>query len=166
MKKYILYSIVIIIGLVVFSCSEKKKTREERVAEFREQLSAADTTTMLKLCDDAMELLKNKQYNKVLGSMYEYTDSIQEAKPLTEKTASEYLNMFKRFPVLNYRRAYFSFQLEGCNDVKYMVEFATAEATGTGKPATTSYMFNPVKIDGTWKLCVKTPDDQLDLEKR
>ena len=52
--------------------------------------------------------------------------------------------------------------LEGCNDVKYSVTFATAEQVGGDKPATTMYMFNPVKVDGEWKLCVKTPTEEVD----
>ena len=76
---------------------------------------------MLKLCDTAMEQLKAKDYNQVLASLYEYTDSTQEIKPLSEKTRKRYLNKFKTFPVLEYTRIYYSFQLEGCNDVKYAV---------------------------------------------
>lgn len=136
------------------------------MAEFRSELTAEDTTTMLKLCDDAMEQLKAKDYDKVLASMYEYTDSTQEVKPLSKETAARYLRMFRMFPVLDYVRKYYSFQLEGCNDVKYEVTFATAEQAGTSKPAKTGYMFNPVKVDGTWKLCVKTADEEIDLEKR
>lgn len=34
---------------------------------------------MLKLCDTAMEQLKAKDYNHVLASLYEYTDSTQES---------------------------------------------------------------------------------------
>ena len=121
---------------------------------------------MLKLCDTAMEQLKAKDYNQVLASLYEYTDSTQEIKPLSEKTRKRYLNKFKTFPVLEHTRIYYSFQLEGCNDVKYAVTFATAEQAGTPEPAKTSYMFNPVKVDGTWKLCVKTPADQIDMTLR
>ena len=45
---------------------------------------------MLKLCDTAMEQLKAKDYNQVLASLYEYTDSTQEIKPLSEKTRKRY----------------------------------------------------------------------------
>ena len=121
---------------------------------------------MLKLCDDAMANLKAKDYNKVLASLYEYTDSTQEVKPLTEETKRRYLNKFRLFPVLDYERVYYSFQLEGCNDVKYEVTFATAEQAGTAEPAKTGYMFNPVKVDGSWKLCVKTANDQIDMNMR
>lgn len=120
---------------------------------------------MLALADNAMEKLKARKIDDVLNSLYEYTDSTAEVKPITAETKKCYERMFKLFPVLEYEREYFSFLLEGCNDVKYSVTFATAEMTGD-KPATTAYMFNPVRIDGEWRLCVKTPSDQIDYEHR
>jgi len=152
--------------LLLVACNNKPKSREQRAEEFRSSLTTADTTQMLKLCDDAMESLKAKDYDKVLSALYEYTDSTQEVKPLSETTAKRYRRMFQMFPVLDYVRKYYSFQLEGCNDVKYEVTFATAEQAGTTEPAKTAYMFNPVKVDGTWKLCVKTASDEVDMEKR
>ena len=62
----------------------------------------------------------------------------------------------------NFERVSYSFQLEGCNDVKYKVKFAESdnvEETGEFK---TMYMFNPVKIDGTWYLTVKRPGQDFD----
>lgn len=149
------------------SCSSnKEKTREESVAEFRSTLNHEDTTQMLKLCDDAMAQLKGGQVEEVLRSLYEYNDSTKEAKPLTKQTADRYRKRFRMFPVLVYTRQFFSFQLEGCNDVRYNVTWAKAEQTGTGSPAKTAYMFNPVKVDGSWKLCVKTQADETDPDMR
>ena len=71
---------------------------------------------------------------------------------------------FKMFPVLDYKRQYFSFMLEGCNDVKYAITFATAEQAGTKEAPVTMFMFNPVRVDGEWKLCVKTTKDEIDEE--
>jgi hypothetical protein len=71
---------------------------------------------------------------------------------------------FKMFPVLDYKRQYFSFMLEGCNDVKYSITFATAEQAGTKEAPVTMFMFNPVRVDGEWKLCVKTTKDEIDEE--
>ena len=102
MKKYIIIFIAGILLCSMSSCSNKKKTREERVQEFRNELTAEDTATMLKLCDNAMEALKAKNIDKVLADLYEYTDSTQEIKPLTDKTKKEYRNKFKLFPVLSY----------------------------------------------------------------
>ena len=150
----------------VSSCGNKQKTRTEEVAAFRSELTAEDTTQMLRLCDDAMEQLKARNIDQVLASLQEYTDSTKEIKPLTEQTKRRYRNLFNMYPVLDYQRVYYSFQLEGCNDVKYDVTFATAEAAGTDKPAKIAYMFNPVKIDGKWYLCVKTMQDEIDETKR
>jgi len=163
MKKIIIFICLAIISFNFISCKDKKKeTREERVAEFRAELTAEDTATMLKLCDDAMKELKAKNIDKVLASLYEYTDSTEDLKPLSEELKKKYRNQFQIFPVMEYERKYYSFQLEGCNDVKYEVTFATAEQTGTGQPAKTAFMFNPVKINGEWKLCVKTADEEID----
>lgn len=166
MKKYLLFIASSVLVLSLASCGCKQKSREQQKQEFRSELTKEDTATMLKLCDDAMANLKAKDYNKVLASLYEYTDSTQEVKPLTEETKRRYLNKFRLFPVLDYERVYYSFQLEGCNDVKYEVTFATAEQAGTAEPAKTGYMFNPVKVDGSWKLCVKTANDQIDMNMR
>lgn len=166
MKKILLYSLFAALSVSLSSCSEKKKSRDQQIDEFRSELTKEDTTTMLKLCDDAMEQLKAKNFNAVLSNLYEYTDSTQEVKPLTENTRKRYLAKFKMFPVLDYTRVYYSFQLEGCNDVKYDIVFATAEQAGTPEPAKTAFMFNPVKIDGNWKLCVKTANDEIDMHLR
>lgn len=167
MKKYclLLITTTLFCGFLV-SCGSKKKSREERVEEFRSELTAEDTAAMLKLCDDAMADLKAHKVDQVLANLYEYTDSTQEVKPLTEQTKKEYRNKFMLFPVLEYSRIYYSFQLEGCNDVKYEVVWATADKTGTNQDAKTAYMFNPVKVDGAWKLCVKTASDEIDMNMR
>lgn len=162
MKKTLLLSALTAVFIISSCGGKKEKTRQQEVAEFRSSLNSEDTTTVLRLCDEAMETLKQKDIEKVLGSLYEYNDSTKEVKALTEETAKKYRRRFQMFPVIEYRRLYYSIQLEGCNDVKYSVVFATAEQAGTEKPAQTSFMFNPVKVDGTWKLCVKTEKDEID----
>lgn len=169
MKRIIYFSLpVFAAALAVVSCKNQPKseeeTRSEKIEQFRAQLESDDTTTVLRLCDHAMDMLMNKQYDEVISSLYEYTDSTQEVKPLSPETAAKYLRKFKMYPVMRYERKYFSFQLEGCNDVKYDVIFASGESAGTSSPAIIGYMFNPVKVDGEWHLCVKTPADGYDGE--
>lgn len=163
------YSLV----LVVFACSlftccksDKPKTRIDMVEEFRSGLTNDDSITVVRMCDNAMDMLMNKQYDEVLASLHEYSDSTKEVKPLSPQTAEKYLRKFKMFPVMRYERKYFSFQLEGCNDVKYDVIFASAKDAGIDKPAVIGYMFNPVKVDGEWHLCVKTENDFYDVTKQ
>ena len=169
MKRIIYFSLpVFAAALAVVSCKNQPKSEEEarseKIEQFRAQLESDDTTTVLRLCDHAMDMLMNKQYDEVISSLYEYTDSTQEVKPLSPETAAKYLRKFKMYPVMRYERKYFSFQLEGCNDVKYDVIFASGESAGTSSPAIIGYMFNPVKVDGEWRLCVKTPADGYDGE--
>lgn len=166
MKKYYYILIAVaVVSLATVSCSKKKQqTREERVEAFRAQLTQADTTEMLQLCDNAMELLKGKKIEEVVDGLYQYDDSTQEVTPLSKEAIKSYTRKFKMFPVLSYERKYYSFMLESCNDVKYEVTFATAEQAGTEEPAKTMFMFNPVKVDGEWKLCVKTAKDEIDEE--
>ncbi len=166
MKKFNFIIVGVAAILLATGCKNKApQTREEQVAEFRSMLTAEDTVQMLQLCDNAMELLKSKKIDEVVSTLYEYNDSTKEVKPLSKELAKRYTNKFKMFPVLRYTRKYYSFQLEGCNDVKYDVVFATAEQAGTKDDPVTGFMFNPVKIDGEWKLCLKTLSDQIDLQK-
>jgi hypothetical protein len=111
-----------------------------------------------------MELLKGKKIDEVIASLNEYNDSTRELLPLSDSMKKSLKRRFKLFPVLDYRREYYSFMLEGCNDVKYKVTFATSEQSGTGEAPTTMFMFNPVKVDGEWKLCVKAPEKEVDEE--
>jgi len=166
MKKfYILLAVVATMFLTTACKNKKAQTREDQVEMFRSTLTSNDTTQMLQLCDNAMEALKGKKIDDLVASLYEYNDSTKEAKPISEATAKRYTRMFNMFPVLSYSRRYYSFMLEGCNDVLYDVVFATAEQAGTEKDPTTTYMFNPVKIDDKWLLCVKTLNDEIDYYK-
>lgn len=164
MKKLNYLLIAVALLCMGTACSNKKKPREERIEEFRSMLTANDTTQMLQICDNAMELLKGKKVAEVIASLYEYNDSTEELKPLSDMMKKRLERRFKMFPVLDYERKYYSFMLEGCNDVKYEVTFATAEQASTNKAPTTMYMFNPVKVDGQWMLCVKTATDEHDEE--
>ena len=168
MKRNLFFSFIALSLATFFvsSCNNKKESpsRSDQIEEFRSELTSQDTLSMLSICDEAMEQLKQKNYGAVLSSLSEYNDSTKEISPLSEQTAKRYERIFKMFPVLSYERQYYSFMLEGCNDVKYEVTFADAGHSGTGSPATTMYMFNPVRVNGEWKLCVKTSADQFDTD--
>lgn len=154
--KNVLFVLAIVI-IAASSCTNKQKSQQDQVQEFRSQLTYNDTTAMLQMCDNAMELLKQQKYDEVIASLYVYDDSTKSVSSLSEITANSYRRMFEMFPVLEFEREYFSFLLEGCNDVKYNVTFNKVQETG--EALKTAYMFNPVKIAGEWKLCVKTVKD-------
>lgn len=160
MKHISFITIAILLSVSLTSC-HKDKSKSEQVLEFRSELTEQDTTQMLKLCDDCMELLKNRQIDKALGMLHEYDDSLKTVSPLTAEMTKRYEHVFNTFPVYEYTRSYYSFQLEGLNDVKYDIMFAENDKT-----AKTAFMFNPVRVDGTWYLCVKRADQDIDESKR
>ena len=165
MKKINSIYVSLLIAFLVVSC-KGEKSRQEKMAEFRHSLTSEDTIAMLKICDEAMAMLQARDYDRLFANLYEYTDSTQEVKLVSDATKKSYLRKFQMFPVLEYERTGYSFQLEGCNDVRYKVTFALADSAGTSEAPVTHYMFNPVKVDGNWKLCVKTANDEIDMSMR
>lgn len=133
--------------------------------EFQSGLTSEDSTTMLKMCNDCMELLKEGKVEDALNSMYEYDDSTLTATPISEELRARLRHQFEIFPVLDYRLDYFSFQLQGCNDVKYMITFAEGATEETGAYET-GFMFNPVKIEDNWFLSVKRSDQLFDKSRQ
>lgn len=164
MKK-ILFLILFITSLFVFvSCNQnnKKQSKEEQVTEFVSQLTEADTTAMLDACDNCMKMLQDGKIDEVMNVLYEYDDSLNQVNPLSESTVQRYRRVFTMFPVIDYVRQYYSFQLEGLNDVKYSVKFTPDNEETGEKGAQTTFMFNPVKVDGSWYVTVKRADQELD----
>lgn len=149
------------------SCStnNKKAVADEQNVEFRETITAADTTQMLKLADDCMELLKNRKFDEAIGMLHEYDDSTKMVQNLSSENEQHLRRRFEVFPVLKYERHYFSFMEQGLNDVRYKVWFAEEENPAQNGEPVTFMMFNPVKVDGTWYLCVKDFGQKFD-EKR
>ena len=145
--------------MVVLSCkTDKTNNTSIEVNEFVENLSSADTTAILDLSNGCMDLLTNGEIENALAMLYVYDDSTRQVSPLTEDLKNNYRNKFSRFPVREYTMSYFSFNNEGLNDVKYTVNFGN-EIVGN---LTTSYMFNPVKVDDQWYLTVKNSMQDVD----
>ena len=161
MKRILYFVVAAVAVMCVSSCKEKAKTVLQQENEFRATLSDQDTTQMLKLADDCMELLKNKDIEVALAMLMEYDDSANQVKPLSDETRKRYTHMFKMFPVLSYTRVEYTFMMEGLNNVKYDIIFAEEEHPEVNGVPKTSFMFNPVKIDDQWFLTVKRADQGI-----
>lgn len=161
MTKYF-YIAVFAIALVLTGCSKKEKTRFDEVQEFRNSLSQQDTTQVLSLSDNCMKLLQEKKIDEAIAMLNEYDDSTKQVKPLSKETNERLRKTFKMFPVLEYSLSYYSMQLEGLNDVKYNITFAKEDNPEQNGQPVTAFMFNPVKVDGQWYLCVKRSDQDID----
>lgn len=160
MKK-IIFPILLFASIFVFFACTEKKSKAEKVSEFQSTLTNEDTVAMLNMCDECMEQLKAGKIDEVLSSLYEYDDSTETVSQLSEETNKRYKKIFTMFPVKEYTREYYSFQMQGLNDVRYKVKFDETESEDDGA-FITAYMFNPVKIDGTWYVTVKRADQEID----
>lgn len=163
MKKIIYIAVTAITVMFVGSCKQKPKSVIEQQKEFHSTLTNQDTVQMLKLADDCMELLKNKDIDGALAMLNEYDDSLGQVSPLSENTLRRYHRLFTMFPVQSYIRAEYTFMLEGVNNVKYNIIFAEEDHPDVNGVPQTSFMFNPVRIDGQWYLTVKRADQDIKL---
>ena len=112
MKKFNYVLVTVAVICLATACKNKApQTREEQIEEFRSMLTASDTTQMLQICDNAMELLKGKKIDEVIASLNEYNDSTKELKPLSETMKRRLKRQFRLFPVHDYKRQYFAFML-------------------------------------------------------
>lgn len=112
-----------------------------------------------------MLLLQQKNIDGALSMLCEYDDSTGQVSPLSDATRARYQRLFTMFPVLSFQRSKYSFMLEGLNDVKYEVVFAEEEHPEINGVPKTSFMFNPVRVDGTWYLTVKRADQEFSRVK-
>ena len=158
MKKVLLPLTALV--LVLFAaCKGETKTESQL---YQEGLTAQDSTIMLQKCDSCMQLLSEGNIEGALDMLVEYDDSLQQVSPLSDETRASYMRKFTLFPVLKYELQYVSFMESGLNDAKYQVQFGPDEA---GAPKT-AFMFNPVKVDGRWYLCVKNANQSIDAMHR
>lgn len=162
MKKFMM-PLAALTLLMVAGCSQKKeKVNEWESTEFQLSMTAEDSTAIVQLGDECMAALKEGKMDAALDMLCLYDDSLKTVQPLTDETRAAYQRRFAMFPVRDYKLSYFSFREEGLNDLKYDVFFGAAEA---GSPKT-SFMFNPVKVDGQWHLSVKTAMQDMDETMR
>ena len=161
MKKSV-YIVALFISVFAFNaCKDKVVVPPPPVNEFTTNLSDKDTLDMLKICDDCMELLKAGEIDAVVSNLYDYDDSLKTVTPISEDAARRFRRQIMIFPVHDYRRVSYKFFSEGLNDVKYEVIFAEQDKPEVNGEFKTYFMFNPVKVDGKWHLCVKQSDQRI-----
>ena len=131
------------------------------VNELQSELNNEDTLTMLKICDSSMELLKGGDIESVISQLYEYDDSTKSVTPISDESARRFRRRLQVFPVHDYKRVSYKFFEQWLNDVKYEVIFAEEKHPEVNGVPKTFFMFNPVKVDGQWYLCVKQADQRI-----
>lgn len=160
--KRLFYPILFIFVLSFFyACKEKVLVPRVPVNEFQAALNNEDTLNMLNICDSSMELLKVGDIDAVINQLYEYDDSTKTVNPISDEAALSFRRRLQLFPVYDFKRVSYKFFEEGLNDVKYEVIFAEENHPEVNGVPKTFFMFNPVKVDGQWYLCVKQANQRI-----
>lgn len=159
MKRFFYLFAIVLAVTFIASCGNSNKQRDV-VKEFQNGLTSEDTASVLNLSDSCMELLKQQKYDEALAMLSEYDDSTGTLVPLSEELRASYMKRFKLFPVVSYFVSGYIFKSEGINDVKYEVAFGEPDPK-TGNTPKTSFMFNPVLVEGQWYLTVKQADNEI-----
>lgn len=147
---------ILLLSYLLFACGRKEtkermKTYADAEKEFVSSLTKKDSITILEMSQKCMDSLKVGNVEAALRMLYVIKENA--VVKLTGEDEEDLKKHFCTFPVVDYHLEYFSFSTQGCNDLKYKIEFIRKGANGS-TPAI-AFMFNPVKIDGIWYLCIK-----------
>lgn len=141
----------------MWSCggnSEKRvKTFSDVEQEFTSTLTEAVTATVLAMGNQFLDSIRSGNIAWSLDQLNEI-DSVGVIVPVNSSVRERLEARFRNFPVVDYELDYYAFSLSGLNDLKYRTYFKAREDGEAGAPGM-SMMFNPVKKDGRWYLCLK-----------
>lgn len=146
----------LLLGCILFACGQKEtkermRTYGDAEKEFVGTLTKEDSITVLGQARICMDSLKAGNIESALNMLYVIRSN--QVIPLEGQYREELKTHFRHFPVMAYRLEYLGFSTQGCNDLKYKIEFA--EKDENGRVPTMAFTFNPVKVDGKWYLCIK-----------
>lgn len=128
------------------------KTYADAEKEFVGSLTKTDSITVLEMSQKCMDSLKEGNIEAALGMLYVVKDG--EAVRLTNENAENLKKHFSTFPVVDYHLENFSFF--PLRDVMILnIRLNLQKKDVDGNAPTMAFMFNPVKIDGIWYLCIK-----------
>lgn len=102
-----------------------------------------------------MSLLKERKFDEALDMIYYLQDSATVVSMNAEQRMILY-KLFKHHPVYEYELDYFNFSQRDLNDMKYRIQFFKLDGPNDHRPNTIGIMFNPVKVDGIWRLTMKS----------
>lgn len=131
-------------------------TLQMEIDAFRSSLATTDTAIVKQKCEECMEQFKRNNIDLALSELYIYENG--KTEPLPDEVAEQQRKKLALMPVLNYELASFNFATEDNNDVKYKVQFDENDPQ-----AITYFMFNPIKIEGTWYLTIKNIGEAVNL---
>lgn len=114
-------------------------------------LDSQDTIIVDQLSTEFIEHLKNNEYADAISMLY-YLDPDSSVVPLPRNLAIRQEQIFRTFPVLDYRFESIRFRTETDCQVKFNITFSH---NAEGEDYTTSLYLQPVRRDGQWYLTIR-----------
>lgn len=153
-------SYLLILCIAVFfascsSCSHKDQSNVDPLdipTEFENNLTDADTARVKELIGVYMAHMQNQEYYDAAAMVYRHEEVHSQIVPreLNNEEIERLVNVYKLFPVQDYKIDYMRFREAGLNEVCITVIMQKGE---NGKPDATSKMFfNPIHFHNKWCL--------------
>lgn len=158
MKK-LSYLLIFCLAVLFASCSScSHKDQQETIdpldvpTEFEKNLTDADTARVKELIGVYMAHMQKGEFYDAAGMVYRQEEKHSEIIPreLNNEEIERLVNVYKLFPVIDYKIDYLRFREAGLNEVCITVIMKKGE---NGQPDATSKMFfNPIHFHNKWCL--------------
>lgn len=156
MKKlsYLLILVVIVLFASCSSCSHKDQNVDplDIPTEFEENLTSSDTAQVKELVVTYIELLKEQKYAEAAEMVYrqETQRGVKVPRLLNDEELARLFNIYKLFPIEDYKIDYLRFREEGLNEV--CVSIIMKKGENGQNDAVSKMFFNPIYIQSKWFL--------------
>lgn len=137
-------------------CKDSKKTDsssgDQSIDMSCPRFSEQDTTEVMRLTDEYLEHLKNRDYKAAIGMLHRIqNDSVY---PLPKEDIKQMKMQFEAIPGIKVTLDGIKLDDEHESVITYSVELFEKSEGQEHIPNTMKFSLNPQKIDGVWYLCV------------
>lgn len=148
-------ALVAIPMMIVCSCTGEKRGNDDTPVATNlgplMTLDSQDTIIVDQLATEFIEHLKDQEYKDAISMLY-YLDPDSSIVPMPRNLAIRQEQIFRTFPVLDYRFESIRFRTETDCQVKFNITFSR---NAEGEDYTTSLYLQPVRRDGQWYLTIR-----------
>ena len=156
MTKRILFLITALSMVILSACtgsSSKKSDPEQEKAAFQASLTEADTVIVSAMCEQFFGLMSSENYDQAFAMISELDDENRLAY-LSDETKQGLKNRFSTFKIDKVELFECVFNAPFDNLFRYVV--TTKSIDQNDNALFFRFAFNPVKIDGSWYLTLRT----------
>jgi hypothetical protein len=139
------------------SCTDKEKKGPDIIINVQGPLmtlDSQDTLIVTEMATEFIEFLKGRDYKSAIAMLY-YLDPDSALIPLPRNLAIRQEQIFRTFPVLDYKLEGIQFRTETDCQVKYRITFFEKDGPDDPRNNTTGLYLMPMRREGQWYLTVR-----------